>query len=263
VYEVIAGARSESENYGYTRWLAKHLKLQHQSTSVGFQHGWMWWDITDGPFQEKGIYGLDPNWTRHTALLVQDNAVLEAVEKAGKPAYACGLPFLNYFDNDRPEQARDRDLLFVPTHSNSSKKQSDIVLESIRRAKDKYKGSVLLAWEDRHLEPEVSQWFEVEIGAGDLEINSFSRIAKVFQRYDKVVTDTMGSHILYARYAGAKVSLDAELFRPEKFSLDYIQNRLPGLVADEPILWELPELASCEPLQIAKYFGWDCNAKCE
>jgi hypothetical protein len=153
--------------------------------------------------------------------------------------------------------------LFLLTRTRLPRSPSDIVLESIRRAKDKYKGSVLLAWEDRHLEPEVSQWFEVEIGAGDLEINSFSRIAKVFQRYDKVVTDTMGSHILYARYAGAKVSLDAELFRPEKFSLDYIQNRLPGLVADEPILWEIPELVSCEPLQIAKYFGWDCNTKCE
>ena len=267
MFQEIVSAKYETDNYGYSRWLADYLKVNYQETSVGFQHGWIWWDVNDLALPA----GIDPNWKRHSKLLTQDEFVREGVEKLGKKAVACGLPFLNYYDYACVPQEKVSQNLYIPPHSNSSENRTEAILDCIKAAKDKYKNcSIMLAYCDRKLEPEIKDWFEkVEIGAGDLETNSFKRMANIFQQYDTAITDITGSHILYARYAGIKIGLDAELFQnsikndiaynPSLFTLEYINNRYPGLVIDgnDPVLWELPNIAKATPLEIAKQLEWE------
>ena len=244
---------NESQAYGYTAWLAKYLGTTEQSTSVGFQHGWIWWDIEKTALP----YGLDPNWGKSCKMLVQDEKIAEGVRELGKEAIACGLPFLSYFEYGKTVYERDKGLLFIPSHSNSSSKVTPQIYESIKAAKDKYSGAVLLAYEDRELEPEIKDWFTVEIGAGDLETNSFERLSRIFQQYSVAVTDTLGSHVLYARWAGMPLGIDAQLAKDQK--LEEADSLYPGLVIDgnDPVLWDLPEIAMCEPKEIAKHFGWE------
>jgi hypothetical protein len=253
VFEVRSPLDNESEAYGYAKWLAKHLKVREQKTATGFQHGWIWWDIEKTLLPE----GLDPNWNKWQSMLVQDEKVAEGVRLLGKPAIACGLPFLNYFEYGKTVYKRDKGLLFIPSHSNSSAKITDQIYESIKAAKDKYSGAVLLAYEDRELEPAIKDWFAVEIGAGDLETNSFERLSRIFQQYSVAVTDTIGSHVLYARWAGMPLGVDAQLAKDQK--LEEADSLYPGLVIDgnDPVLWALPEIAVCEPREIAKHFGWE------
>lgn len=272
VFREIDSAKSESDNYGYSEWLAKHLNVRFQRTSVGFQHGWIWWDIQDCPLPA----GIDPNWKWHSKILTQDETIRDGVIQLGKKSVACGLPFLNYFDHGRVPCERIYQNLYIPAHSNSSMDRTRAIFESIKSAKDKYKDcAILLAYCDRKLEPEIKDWFErVEIGAGDLEANSFERMAKIFQQYETAITDVTGSHVLYARWAGMKVGLDVELFqnsirnglsfRHDTFTPEYINNRYPGLVVDgnDPVLWKLPNIATATPREIAEEFGWEliCQA---
>jgi len=253
MFDKIKGLDNESQAYGYTNWLAKFLGTTEQSTKVGFQHGWIWWDIDQTPLP----FGLDPNWSRSTKILTQDEKIAEGVCKLGKQAVSCGLPFLNYFEYGKTVYKREKDLLFIPTHSNSSEKVTSQIYESIKAAKDKYTGAVLLAYEDRELEPEIKDWFTVEIGAGDLELNSFDRLSRIFQQYSVAVTDTMGSHVLYARWAGMAIGIDAQLANKDQ-KLEELEGWYPGLVLDgnEPVLWDLPKIAMCEPREIAQHFGW-------
>jgi hypothetical protein len=67
----------------------------------------------------------------------------------------------------------------------------------------------------------------------------------------------MGSHVLYARWAGMPIGIDAQLAKGKK--LEEADSLYPGLVIDgnDPVLWDLPEIAMCEPREIAKHFGWE------
>jgi hypothetical protein len=284
----IKGVRNESDLYGYTVWLAEHLGLEIYPRALrGFQHGWIW--CNTGEYYRQG---LDQNIDSYWGELVQDELIEEYLLKEKIFAKACGLPFLNYleFSGTKGYFPRTGELLYVPIHSNPwHDVKKDIVESAIRFSKKHPDSSIMLSWSDQKLAPQLAPYFKtVEIGAGALEMTSFPRMSKIFQTYDTMMTDAIGSHVLYGIACGMRVGIDAELYyncintksfqntvewqrrKDEKFtdkyySLEYVDKRFPGLVIDGnlPNYCVMPDFPVVEPKEIASLLGWSITYECE
>lgn len=282
--------RCEADLYGYSRWLAGHLGYPFAPLSLrGFQHGWMWWDECDAPYDKD--FGLDPNLNEYWGALVQDDAVARSLQKRGTFAHACGLPFVSFYRHSGLagsfSSARDTRTLYVPTHSNPwNDVAGDVAEAAVRFSELQEACAVMLSWGDRHLASKLATRFErIEIGAGALERDSFYRMLRIFESYECMITDSIGSHVCYALACGMKVGIHAALYRKlydgdqaretfdwkrakdgghaERYnrimSLDYIDQRFPGMVIDggRPHYSVVPALACERPDVIARLLGWE------
>jgi hypothetical protein len=273
--------RCEADLYGYSLWLAEYLDLNVCPRSLrGFQHGWIWWDIVDGE-----LAGFDPNLSEYFGILVQDKQIEQSLLRDGIYAKACGLPFLNFLKHTKIETKRNKGKLYIPTHSNPWNDVSKSIkfLASNFANKDY---SIMLSWNDRHID--IDGFNHIEIGAGALETTSFYRMATIFSSYDEVITDSIGSHVLYAIACGAKVGIDANAYdnarkmniwagtadeelskkRPTKqdyYDINYIDKKYSGLVIDDnsPSYCQMPEIAYERPEVIADLLGWGITLDCE
>ena len=284
----IKGVRNEADLYGYTVWLAEYLGLEIYPRALrGFQHGWIWWELEEGSRQ-----GLDVNLDDYWGELVQDEHVEACLRKQKVYAKACGLPFLNYleFSGTKGYFERTGGLLYIPTHSNPWNDVKQDVVESAIKFSKKHPGSsIMLSWSDQKLAPDLAPYFKaVEIGAGALEMTSFPRMSKILQTYDTMVTDAIGSHVLYSMACGMKVGIDAGLYydcgsteaakqtpdfqRFEQeghkniyWSLDYLDSRFPGMVIDgeNPKYCTMPNFPVIQPKEIAELLGWPITYECE
>ena len=284
----IKGVRNESDLYGYTVWLAEHLGLEIYPRALrGFQHGWIWWDTG-----EYYRWNFDPNIDPYWGELVQDKLIEEYLLKEKIFAKACGLPFLNYleFSGTKGYFPRTGGLLYVPIHSNPwYDAKEDLVKNAIRFSKKHPDSSIMLSWSDQKLAPELTPYFKtVEIGAGALEMTSFPRMSKILQTYDTMLTDSIGSHVLYGIACGMRVGIDAGLYykytntessqnteddqqcKDKKvtnkyLSLEYLDKRFPGLVIDgnHPNYCVMPDFPVVEPKEISALLGWPITYECE
>lgn len=284
----IKGVRNESDLYGYTVWLAEHLGLEIYPRALrGFQHGWIWWDTG-----EYYRWNFDPHIDPYWGELVQDKLIEEYLLKEKIFAKACGLPFLNYleFSGTKGYFPRTGGLLYVPIHSNPwYDAKEDLVKNAIRFSKKHPDSSIMLSWSDQKLAPELNPYFKtVEIGAGALEMTSFPRMSKILQTYDTMLTDSIGSHVLYGIACGMRVGIDAGLYykytntessqntedsqqcKDKKvtnkyLSLEYLDKRFPGLVIDgnPPNYCVMPDFPVVEPKEIAALLGWPITYECE
>jgi hypothetical protein len=282
---------SEADLYGYSKWLAAHLGYSFIPRSLrGFQHGWIWWDPADADIQ-PGV-GLDPNLDVFWGVLTQSERIAQHLKDKGIYSRACGLPFLNYLKHcglqGSFKHLRTGRILYVPSHSNPwNNRSSDIEEAACRFSRCYPKSSVMLSWNDRHLSPKLTNIFhQVEVGAGALEGESFLRLLNIFERYDYMITDTMGSHVCYALACGMKVgihhnlnsqarngkaitqNIDYQKFMKSRdidrqryvYTPEYLDKRFPGIIIDTglPAYSKLPsDLSQERPSVIASLLGWD------
>lgn len=260
---------SEVEYYGYARWLANHVGIALPQTRVRFQHMWLWWPIEDQDIP----FALDPGLKSFYKELTQDQHTADMVGKY-VPAHAVGLPFLNFLNSEpRGDFQRNGKTLYVPAHSNPWCDFSKAVHERVKVFTKHNDVTVLLAWNDRHLKPHYT--VPVEIGAGVWEISSFYRLRKIFSEYSYLVTDRMGSHVLYAMACGMKVGLSAKFWNDDIYhphaishglteraryvrSLKYLDELYPGIVLEDglPAYDKCPEIMHTCPFEIARLLEW-------
>jgi len=294
--KTLRSLRSESDLYGYSTWLAKYLRYPVVPLSMrGFQHGWVWWKKSN---EEPIELGLDPNLNKYLGTLVQDLNVHQVLQNKKIFSVIAGLPFLNFRSfcgyAGKFSERIEGSVLYVPTHSNPWNNYSFVIGEMSDRAL-KVIGrdcAVLLSWNDRQLAPVFSERFStVEIGAGALEISSFYRLSRIFEKYEFVITDSMGSHVLYAASCGAKVGIHRALYRPlhdknslrsstdyeflkkiggqewmDRYSeIDFIDSTYPGLVTEGfPIGgFTPPQITEMSPECVATYLGWELTLESE
>jgi hypothetical protein len=282
---------AEADLYGYSKWLAAHLGFPLIPRSLrGFQHGWIWWSPEDADLIPG--FGLDPNVNNYWGVLSQNEDISAYLRKRGIFSHACGLPFLNYYKHcglsGSFKHLKNNRILYVPIHSNPWNNRSGDIEASAKRFADIYqRSSIMLAWNDKHIAPRLDGIFDrVEIGAGALENESFLRLMNIFERYDYMITDSMGSHVCYALECGMKVGIHSHLhskiddnkdrlqtvdykrLKETKaleghrlvHSLDYIETRYPGIVIDGglPNYSIVPSnISNTRPDIIAKLLGWD------
>lgn len=271
--------RCESDLYGYSYWLASHLGLPKSPRSLrNFQHMWIWWDL-----EERDVaWALDPNINPFFGELVQDEQIASVFARRKQYAKACGLPFLNFLRHSGIDfnTHRNGKTLYVSCHSTAWRDVSRRTLEAVRSFAQGNDLTVLLAWNDRHLASEID--LPVEIGAGARELTSFYRMAEIFHRYEYLITDRMGSHVLYAMACGMKVGLSARSNIDTVFSevalkngleerarsirtTRFLDERFPGLVIEDgqPAYDKLPCIPDTSPQEIARELGWGITLPCE
>jgi hypothetical protein len=102
-----------------------------------------------------------------------------------------------------------------------------------------------------------------------MDANSFYRIQKIFSEFDYMITDRMGSHVLYGIACGMKVGLSAKHNIDTVFSevaiargfteraksirdLRFLDNQFPGLVIEggKPSYTTMPEIKTLSAPEI-------------
>lgn len=280
---------TEPDLYGFSTWLATHLGFPLVPRSLrGYQHGWIWWSHSDAPYL-PGM-GLDPNSDPFWGQLVQDRSVESYLLSRGVYAKAAGLPFLTYYNycglKGVYAKHRRKEVLYIPTHSNPWNDYSEGMAGSTAKVIEIFGDiSVMLGVNDQSVANKIAPLVKrVETGAGVYDSNSFFRIMSIFESYEYVVTDCVGSHVCYALACGAKVGIidslytryfeaapskqnpdDLRLKKSKYFaafksvnSLQYLDNKFPGIVINRnlPTYSKAPECATERPDIIAELLGW-------
>jgi hypothetical protein len=275
--------RCEADLYGFSIWLARYLGLNTVSISQSrLQHGWFWFPYKSGKFYTNFFYNLK------NGVLVQNKEYAEGLVKDGIPSSETGLPFHIFYEfsgvKGRYSEMRDGKL-FVPVRSYLDASFTDSIINSVASfAATTSNFSVLLSYDDRALEGSIRRYASrVEIGASCTEAYSFYRIAQIFESYSDVITNTIGSHVLYADMCGANVVIPdlrpyeyrgrdlsyirkcqmGNVYWSEFYSLPYLTRRFPRLFQHgesngtmKKKIWELEGMEAKAPNEVAKLLGW-------
>lgn len=255
--------RTETDLYGYSSWLAKHLNVENKKAQYNWQHMWIWWNIET----EDILWALDPNCLR-LGVLSQDEHTSSVVSKFTE-AIPVGLPFLNFNDNHPIAVKRTDKTLYVSLHSTAWRDVSSHTKQAIKDFTKDNDVTVLLSVKDRHLAKELGVPYE--LGADTLDADSFYRIQRIFHQYEYMITDRMGSHVLYGLACGMKVGLSAPHNIDTVFSekaikhgleerarstrnINYLDQEFPGLVIEggKPSYTCMPTLPKATPERIAE-----------
>lgn len=261
----IIALRSESDLYGYSEWLSKYTGKENTIPQANMQHMWIWWDLEP----RDVCWALDPNCF-NAPMIVQDDNVREVIETFKHPVLAAGIPFLNFLSVQKHDFVKNEKTLYVSTHSTAWRDVSKHTLQAVKEFTKDNPVTVLLSRKDSHLGPELGvPWL---LGADTLDANSFPRIHKIFSEYSYMITDRMGSHVLYGIACGMKVGLHAKYNIDTVFSevaikkgleerarstrdIQFLADRFPGLVIESglPTYTTMPEIAYKPPERIALY----------
>lgn len=227
---------------------------------------WIWW-----PLEDRDIaWALDPNCFRCRGMLVQDEHIAGVIRNRNFSAQAAGLPFLQFNKYNPIVTQRNGKTLYVSTHSTAWR---DVASHTIKAAEEFCKDNdvtVLLSLRDKHLGEQLKcPWV---VGADTLDANSFYRIQKIFSEYDYMISDRMGSHILYGMACGMKVGISARYNIDTVFSevaieqgyadrakqirtTQYLADLFPGLVIEggQPSYNAMPILGDMTPEETARH----------
>lgn len=225
--------RSEPDYYGASRLIAEDLGKPHTPVSFAiWQHGWIVLD-------ERLLPSLVSRGERHLPRLVTSENHVRLLRDAGyENAHATGLPFIY---NKEIELSRLPDsLLVLPTHTIRSTTNSQDFRDYVNLVKSmQSRFSHILAcihgacveknyWVDEFEEAGIP-WVR---GADPPDGNSLARLQRLFRSFEFVTTNGMGSHVPYAAFSGAKVSIfgPPPIITREEPSVLPLYKKFPGLL---------------------------------
>jgi hypothetical protein len=176
-----------------------------------WQHGVMppWWQIP----AEVVVY--DAPTSARCFVARQDEAT--SLKAAGyRTAQAIGLPII--YTQSSGSQRMPNSLLVMPTHSLPSDVLAAANEQYVREiASIKNKFDLVVACVSPYCIDKglwISHFKEKGIpvirGAGIADANALKRMRALFESFEYVTTDSYGSHVFYALYFGAKVSIWGE-----------------------------------------------------
>jgi len=177
-----------------------------------WQHGWIWPEYNCHPEMIVGSDGLSRQ-RRHLRYYVARVDQTAALRSFGySDVHAIGLPPVYM---RRPKLQRIKgSLLVMPSHSLPERDERWSGEEYFRylspltgrvsRVGICLSGPCIAKGYWKELSPLAS---EVYAGAGEQDKNSLHRLAVLFSTYEYVTTNDFGSHVPYASYFGAKVSV--------------------------------------------------------
>ncbi|MBT4764407.1 hypothetical protein HOO14_05380 [bacterium] len=285
--------RNEVDRYGFSTLLANTLSLNHAPRSFcNWLHGWVWWDpeIAD----ELGCSNLPFN----VPIVVSKHSEQLLLNSLGyKNVHSGGLPFL-YTEFSGVNRKKNSLLAFIP-HSSESVSVSNVYdenylnyLESIKKSFSEV--CVCVHWFDSSnkvlLENMNSRGLSYVFGARVDDGNSLLRMRMLLDYFDFITTPIFGSHILYAAYAGCKVSMCGPLleykssdFKQEEGislkhiekliksgSVEWLKVKFPFIFVDHPtdastnLAWAKAEIGSENKLsskELINILGWSVEGQ--
>lgn len=208
------------DRYGFLHLLAKRAGLHAPRRPFAeWVHGWVWDEVPTA--ESLAVAGLPRNVT----IVVRNEVERRALIREGfLRVIVGGLPFA-YVARQHTHRNMHA-LLAIPPHSaevgrlSSMQREYMDYLESIGKSFEKIYVSVYhLDWDGPIHKAALARGLQVVQGARPDDINSLRRVRALFDAFDVVTTNTMGSHFVYALHAGARMSFCGPWFEYDPATL--------------------------------------------
>ena len=199
---------TEPDMYGASYIISQQLKLPFRPASYAYwQHGWIY-----APLKYCEQFGLPFSGVHLVATKEEE----DFLKKNGKTAFAVGAPFIyaNKYDSFNVIR-RANSLLVMPPHGASYTKKKwneSEYIDSIATIRKDYE---FIAACISPSDIEKGDWLQsfnklgvkCIAGASMHDRNALFRMNRFFKYFEYVTTNSIGSHVAYAGYCGAKVSI--------------------------------------------------------
>lgn len=216
----------EISSYGVAHLVADRLGIQEPPvTLVGWMHGWNHRDLVedgdeltvayDIPINEPGQPIVVIPAQKRRPYLVANTAQEAFLRSHGFPdTRAVGLPFV-YVDPDLATRRIPGSLLVMPPRDIVEEKAAlsiEAYLDYIRSISGHFSRVVFCLHmasigEERWMRGLKQHGFDFVIGAGGRDRNALFRMRKIFDSFEYMTSNMIGSHVLYATFCGVKVSM--------------------------------------------------------
>ncbi|MCX6327723.1 MAG: class I SAM-dependent methyltransferase [Bacteroidia bacterium] len=285
----------ESHAYGDVHIASTYCGFKQDRLSINgeWQHGAI---IPERNIHPEFVIGSDGrSFSRRTvsAYYVAREDQKKYLESCGyKYVHAIGMPII-YLEKPKIERIKNS-LLIMPIHSlsdtieNFSGDSYANYIDSI----SPYFSEIALCvhsscfTKGHWMQPFIDRGITIIEGADERDINSLNRMAHLFCRFEFVATNGFGSHLAYAAFFGAKVSINGpiEKFDRNIYTKNLFYSNVPELLdilekwdKEEfikkayPFLFIEPQNAKClndwaefqlgleckkSPRQLKRLFGW-------
>jgi hypothetical protein len=271
----------EADYYGASRLISDRLGLPFPPISrSGWIHGWnllkAWREMPDIPLEI-----LTSNGSKENPQIVQSEELAGFLRARGwDKVVAGGLPFL-YTESSGCERM-EGSLLVMPPHVTAETIQDwdeEEYVKEIAGLKSRFPlivacisgHCVQKGYWTRTFEKHGIPWIS---GAITSDQNALRRMRTVFDSFEFVTTNKIGSHVAYAAYSGCRVSLWGPDNRRKHshFSKDGLWSRFPDMLdhylrlGQRENLFKLYPFLDCEPGKAriqtewgAKELGEECR----
>ncbi len=225
--------RNEVDRFGFSHllWRVIHNESSPPKPRVSWVHGWKWYDLDD--FRQLGLKSIS---MKYKTIVVTNNAQKCLLQGFGfKRIHVGGLPFA-YALNLRQSLIKlndcyeDRDTLIVLPKSQPHQKVRDGFQNMIDYVCDNRsikQRSVFCVFESDLQRSHCKSAIEASgvpfvVGAAIDDANSLSRMVRIYSSFQKVITNTIGSHIPYSLACGASIRFEGpyDVKTPDFFKSD-------------------------------------------
>ncbi len=248
-----------SDHYGALKVAAKYARMAPQS--LYFDAIWQHGCVEPWPNYSPEVLCFSAPNAKERVVLVARTDEQQYLRKNGMTkARAIGLPIL--YVQDPPKQRKPNTLLIVPTHSLAGNKFPDrspfaTYVKQVAPYKQHFDEVIACVhpscrdnglWVDEFEAAGISVIF----GAAVDDANALRRMKSVFEQFEFVTTNGWGSHVAYAIYFGAKLSIYGTKpdWSRENLSIDATWAGRPDLI--EKFLSQ--EVASAERQFLKKFY---------
>ena len=225
--------RNEADYYGISSIIAHDLGLSKVPRSFAYwTHGWVYTE----PIESSKEINC---WAKpNDVVLVATQKEVDILKLEGyRKSHAVGMPFL--YTKEMNVKRHSRSLLVMPAHSGS---QSSIeadeasYISKLLALKPFFSDIVACIHSScvvnnywiPSLEKSGIPWI---LGASAFDRNSLQKMRTIFQHFEYMTTNTIGSHIPYAAYCGCKVSIyDYHRFKLENHKKNPWYQKNPDLL---------------------------------
>ena len=226
--------RGEVDYYGVSHLIAKKLKLSFvPRSSVGWKHGWI---IADLKYKEQLTAGGN---TSKFLMPLRSHEIF--LKERGINAKAIGMPFVYVEDIETKKVERQpNSLLVMPPHSLPYTEHTwdeESYAKQINALRDDFDLIIVClhaSCVEKRLWVDVFEKYNIPwiIGADAQDKNSLIRMYRLFNSFEFMTTNVIGSHVVYAAYCGCKVSIfgDYAEYNSEDYKDDPFYNRFPFLL---------------------------------
>ena len=214
------------DRYGFSNILANKCGLAFIPRSfANWIHGWIWYE---NPNAEDLMTSDLP---KDLTTIVRNDIELIALKNWGfSDVRLGGLPF-SYVPQQHVHRNSNR-LLVFPLHSDETflvdSNVNDYLdyLETLKRDFESIHLSIYSAdIGGRMHRAALDRGFYVLPGARPDDANSMLRMRAILDSFEYVTTNNMGSHFLYALYAGCKISISGPVCQLEKTRLSMLASK--------------------------------------
>jgi len=199
--------RSGVDRYGFSHVLSKRLGLSYVPRSFAdWVHGWAWWSE-----HSSELHGLSKTNKQNKIIVTNESERLAFNSEGFINVISGGLPFA--YIPQQHTQRNEHALLAYPSHSAEAEKMLTDAhdyfdyLEAIKKDFDGIYVSIYsLDWNGPIHTAALKRGLNVIEGANPNDANGLLRVRSILDSFSQVTSNSMGSHMLYALYAGCKFS---------------------------------------------------------